>query len=204
MLLCESDKFLTINMSFAIFSVTFRLWHSNFWSIWWQKFAENSWEKKTILPPSRTQQHTSAHQLQKLSTHKVNCLQNITLLKTHQEANFRRKSKLPASLAQPCQRARGGHIKIFYTPCSSKFLNPSGKILFFLLLFCIKFCGMVIVYQQCSIWQLTIKVKISKIFLKHALSSAICSSLVSSLVLQRPVWLCCVQFRSRTFLLRKQ
>ena len=134
MLLSESDKFLTINMSFAIFSVTFRLWHSNFWSIWWQKFAENSWEKKTILPLSRTQQHTSAHQLQKLSTHKVNCLQNITLLKTHQEANFRRKSKLPASLAQPCQRARGGHIKIFYTPCSSKFLNPSGKTLFFLII----------------------------------------------------------------------
>ena len=107
-------------------------------------------ERKNILPSSRTRQHTSPHQLQKLSTHKVNCLQNITLLKTHQEANFRRKSKLPASLAQPCQRARGGHIKIFYTPCTSKFLNTSGKILFFLL-FCIKFCGMVIVYQQCSI-----------------------------------------------------
>ena len=103
--------------------------------------------KKHFASISHTAAHLSAHQLQKLSTHKVNCLQNITLLKTHQEANFRRKSKLPASLAQPCQRARGGHIKIFYTPCSSKFLNPCSKILFFLIIILYQICGMVIVYQ---------------------------------------------------------
>ena len=135
-------------MSFAIFSVTdFWLWHSNVLIHMLAQNLRRIPERKNILPPFRTRQHTSPHQLQKLSTHKVNCLQNITLLKTHQEANFRRKSKLPASLAQPSQRARGGHMKIFYTPCSSKFLNPSGKFLFFLI---------IILYQILRAWLLCI------------------------------------------------
>ena len=193
-------------MSFDIFSVT-DFDTQTFWSIWWHKICGEFLREKTFCLhfAHGSTPHCSPHQLQKLSTHKVNCLQNITLLKTHQEANFRRKSKLPVSLAQPSQRARGGHMKIFYTPCSSKFLNPSGKFLFFLIIILYEILrAWLLCYQQCSIWQLTIKVKISKIFLKHALSSAICSSLVSSLVLQRPVWLCCVQFRHRTNLLRKQ